>query len=93
LTHASCVDAGIDLSGGDLRLWIDDLAERRGFWRPGQALNDPSDLWADIEIALMDFSAARTAAPTCWNDWMANSERGVPQVTELERIGVWSLSV
>lgn len=93
LTHASCVDAGIDLAGGDLRPWIDDLAERRGFWRPGQALDDPSDLWADVEIALTDFTSTRAAAPTSWSDWMANSQRGVPQITELERIGVWSLSV
>lgn len=92
LTHTSFIDAGLNLSAGDLRPWIDELAERRGFWAPGDPLPDPSDLWADIQIAMMDYDAARDPAPASWHEWMKTSERGLPHVSEMERVGVWSLS-
>lgn len=92
LTHTSFVDAGLDLAGGDLRPWVDELAERRGFWAPGAPLPDPSDLWADIELAMMDYDAARDQGPSSWHEWMKTSDRGLPHVSEMERVGVWSLS-
>jgi len=91
VTYSSFIEAGLDLENGDLRPWIDDLAVRRGFWRPGEAVADTNDLWADIELALLDFVSSQDPTPNCWHDWMANSQRGVPQIYEMERIGVWSL--
>lgn len=92
LTHSSLMDSGLNLTAGDLRLWIDEVAEHRGFWRPGQPLADPVDLWFDIDAALQDYRAAKTPVPPSWFDWMSVDERGMPRVCEMERIGVWNLS-
>lgn len=91
-THASFVDAGIDSVAGEMRPWLDGVASDRGFWSPAKPLAEPSDLWADIELALMDFDASMTPQPASWNDWMLKDAKGLPVMAEAERIGVWSLS-
>jgi hypothetical protein len=91
-THASFVESGIDSLAGEMRPWLDSVASERGFWAPSRPLAEPSDLWADIELALMDFDASMTPEPTSWNDWMLKDAKGLPVMTEAERIGVWSLS-
>lgn len=90
-THASFVDAGLDLSGGALRPWVDELAAARGFWSSSDPLEDPVDLWADIEIAMIDFNASRDPTPLEWNEWMVRTSKGLPIIYEAERVGVWSL--
>ncbi len=91
-TNASFTDAGIDSLGGEMRPWLDPLAVERGFWAPGKPLAEPSDLWADVEISLMDFDASISPLPLSWNDWMLKDAKGLPVMAEAERIGVWSLS-
>jgi hypothetical protein len=91
-THSALLEAGLDLSAGDLRPWIDEFAQQRGFWAPAAPLADPVDLWADIELAMIDFNASRDPAPACWHEWMSLSNKGLPQISEIERVGVWSLS-
>jgi hypothetical protein len=91
-THASFVDAGIDSLAGEMRPWLDGVASERGFWAPTKPLAEPTDLWADIELALLDFDASIIPQPTSWNDWMARDAKGLPVMAEAERIGVWSLS-
>lgn len=91
-THSSLLEAGLDLSAGDLRPWIDEFAQQRGFWAPAAPLADPVDLWADIELAMIDFNASRDPPPGCWHEWMSLSNKGLPQISEIERVGVWSLS-
>jgi hypothetical protein len=91
-THTSLLEAGFDLAGGDLRPWIDTYAEQRGFWKPADPLIDPTDLWADIELAMMDFHSSQNPPPASWHDWMSISNNGLPQISEMERVGVWTLS-
>lgn len=91
-THSSFVDAGIDNLAGEMRPWLDRLAVDRGFWSPAKPLVDPSDMWADIELALLDFDASINPQPSSWNDWMIKEAKGLPVMSEAERIGVWSLS-
>lgn len=91
-THASFVESGIDSLAGEMRPWLDSVASERGFWAPGSPLAEPTDLWTDIELALLDFDASMTPEPASWNDWMLKDAKGLPMMTEAERIGVWSLS-
>jgi hypothetical protein len=90
-THNSLVEAGVNCAGGDLRAWIDPWAEARGFWSPADPLIDPIDLWADVALAMIDFVDSLSPEPTCMNDWMARSAKGLPTLYEAERVGVWSL--
>lgn len=90
-TQTSFVEAGLSCNGGDLRSWIDPWAEARGFWSPKNPLADPIDLWADVELALIDFLDSMDPEPESMNDWMARSAKGLPTVYEAERVGVWSL--
>jgi hypothetical protein len=90
-THTSLVEAGVSCAAGDLRPWIDPWAEARGFWSPANPLADPTDLWADVELAMIDFLGSLDPEPTSMNDWMVRSAKGLPTVYEAERVGVWSL--
>jgi hypothetical protein len=91
-THTNFTEAGVSLARGALRPWLDELAVLRGFWPPASPLEDPLELWADVELALMDLAASRTPAPTCLNDWMVRNAKGLPVLAEAERVGVWSLA-
>lgn len=90
-THTSLVEAGVSCAGGDLRPWIDPWAESRGFWSPANPLADPIDLWADVELAMIDFVDSLNPEPISMNDWMMRSAKGLPTVYEAERVGLWSL--
>lgn len=90
-THSSFVEAGVSCAAGDLRPWIDPWAEARGFWAPGHALAEPTDLWVDVELALIEFVESLDPEPNSLNDWMARTLKGLPTIYEAERIGVWSL--
>lgn len=91
-THSSLTEAGINISAGEMRPWIDKWAEDRGFWAPTSKLQDPADLWADVELALIDLDASRDPDPPSLNEWFQISDKGLPTITEAERVAVWSLS-
>lgn len=90
-THTSFVEAGLDIET-DLRPWIDQWAASRGFWAPTTPLDDPADLWADIEWALVEFDDSLDPAPPSLNAWLRAGPNGAPTIFEAERIAVWSLS-
>lgn len=90
-THTSLISAGISHALGNLRAWIDPWAESRGFWAPSTPLTDPFDLWADVELALIDFKESLDPEPGSLNDWMVRTTKGLPTIYEAERIGVWGL--
>lgn len=91
-THTNFTQAGVSLARGALRPWLDELAVMRGFWPVAAPLQDPMELWADVELALMDLAASRNPAPACLNDWMVRNAKGLPVLAEAERVGVWSLA-
>jgi hypothetical protein len=84
-------DAGIRTGSDKLRPWVDPIAEARGFWGPGDPLDDPLDLWADVRLALDDLTTSKMPAPISLNDWMRRGAIGLPVIAEAERVGVWSL--
>jgi hypothetical protein len=92
LTYTNLVAAGVNCANGDLRPWLDKLAIDRGYWKPGAALANTTDLFADVSLALMDLVKSKPADPACLYDWLSNTQKGIPTITEAERIGVWCLS-
>ena len=92
LTYENLVSAGVNCANGELRPWLDKLAIDRGYWKPGAALVNTTDLFADVQLALMDLVRSKPTDPACLYDWLSNTQKGIPTVTEAERIGVWCLS-
>jgi hypothetical protein len=92
LTYENLVAAGINCAKGDLRPWLDRVAIDRGYWKPGAELANTTDLFADVSLALSDLAKSKPTDPACLYDWLSKTQKGVPTVTEAERIGVWSLS-
>jgi hypothetical protein len=92
LTYENLVAAGVNCAGGELRPWLDKLAIDRGFWKPGDALANTVDLYSDVSLALMDLAKSKSTDPTCLYDWLSNTQKGIPTITEAERIGVWCFS-
>lgn len=90
-THSSFQEAGLNCAGGDLRPWIDVLAETRGFWEQGSPLADPVDLWTDVQLARDDFQASLKPLPSSMGEWMKFTDKGLPTIFEVERVAVWSL--
>jgi hypothetical protein len=89
-TVANFQDAGVSVENGDLRPWIDKIAVGRGYWGIAAPLDDPSDLWEDVRLALEQVSKSKMPQITCLNDWMQRTPIGLPTISEAERIGVWS---
>jgi hypothetical protein len=92
LTYENLVAAGVNCANGDLRPWLDKLAIDRGYWKPGAALANTTDLFADVSLALMDLAKSKPTDPACLYDWLSSTNRGIPTIAEAERIGVWCLS-
>lgn len=91
-TTTNFQDAGVSVDRGELRPWIDQVAVRRGYWEGNSPLDNPVDLWLDVEDALQDLAKSKEPAPTSLSAWMKRSPVGLPTISEAERIGVWSLS-
>jgi hypothetical protein len=89
-TVSNFQDAGVIPKNGDLRPWIDQIAVRRGYWGAADALEEPSDLWEDVRLALIEVATSKGPRVTCLNDWMTRAPVGLPTISEAERIGVWS---
>jgi hypothetical protein len=92
LTYENLSAAGVKCANGELRPWLDKLAMDRGYWKPGGALANTTDLFADVSLALMDLANSKPTDPACLYDWLSHTQRGIPTITEAERIGVWCLS-
>lgn len=92
LTYENLVAAGVNCANGELRPWLDKLAIERGYWRPGGALPNTTDLYSDVSDALAELASSKPSDPTCLYDWIRKIGKGIPTITEAERIGVWSLS-
>lgn len=89
-TQATLTEAGVDRAGGDLRPWLDELGDSRGFWTSAAPLEDVQDLWLDTELALDDLSKIRKNSPTSLTDWRSYGFGGLPVLAEAERIAMWS---
>ncbi len=91
-THTSLTEAGIDTAAGALRPWLDAMALRRGFWPATAPVADIIELWDEVEFAVDDLAASRTPAPTDLATWKRTQNNGMPVITEIERVAMWSLS-
>ncbi|HMU22884.1 MAG TPA: hypothetical protein PKC48_11365, partial [Sphingorhabdus sp.] len=90
-THSSLTEAGIDTAAGDLRSWLESLANSRGFCGAATPLGDGSGLWDDISMAIEDLERSRKPAPIDLMAWKMNhASNGMPFISEAERIAVWS---
>jgi hypothetical protein len=92
LTYENLVAAGVNCASGELRPWLNKLAIERGYWKPGMALSNAADLYTDVSEALAELTNSKPQDPAYLNDWLKNNPKGLPTITEAERIGVWSLS-
>ncbi len=77
-TQTSFSDAGISTTAGHMRPWLDEWAEERGFWSPTTPLENPIDLWADIEVALIDLDESSQPPPNSLSDWIKRTLTGLP---------------
>ncbi|MFZ2031639.1 MAG: hypothetical protein WAU68_15105 [Vitreimonas sp.] len=91
-TCANFTDAGIDLSGGALRPWLDPIGVDRGYWNPAAPQAEFANLWTEVEEALEHLAEATKTQPLCRFDWSSQSPNGLSTISEAERIGLWSLS-
>lgn len=92
VTYENLVSAGVNCANGELRPWLNKLAIERGYWKPGEELTNATDLFAGVSVALMDLAKSKPKDPACLYDWLSNTHKGIPTVTEAERIGLWCLS-
>lgn len=90
-THSSLVDAGIDVASGELGPWLDQVALARGFCSEGDSIGDGSGLWDDLSMAIDDLQSSRKPEPPNLSIWKERFPNGMPRVTEVERIALWSL--
>jgi hypothetical protein len=91
-THANLTAAGVRCSDGALRPWLDEIAVARGFWSPRNPLKDPVDLWADVQIALENLRTTAKQPLSSLSEWLQQPDKGLPVLTEIERVGVWSFA-
>lgn len=70
-----------------LSAWVESLAEARGLWPDGTPLDDPRDLWADVEVALDEADAAGTES---LHELLRGLPTGVLTLGQAERVPVWS---
>lgn len=89
-THSNMADAGIRCSEDHLRPWLDEFGANRGFWPVAQPVESMDELWLDVELALIDLDASLDAANGDLYGWTM-TERGLPTVTQTERIALWGL--
>lgn len=89
-THHNLVLAGVNCSAGDLRPWLDRVAVERGFWHVSSPLSDPLLLWQDVDDALVDLGATSKSTITCLHDWASKKIRGIPVISEADRVAIWS---
>jgi hypothetical protein len=69
--------------------WLQSLAAARGLWSPGSALDDPNDLWADVELALEEAEIARVGS---LHELLADIPTGLHTLSQTERVPVWSFA-
>lgn len=91
LNHSNFAAAGLAGGGVALRPWLDQIAIQRGFFDPNSALQEMSDLWSDVQLALEDMENGMNPPAACLHEWFARRPIGLPTVTEAERVGLWSL--
>lgn len=72
-----------------VRPWIDSLATARGLWPNVGTLDDPHDLWADIELALDE---ARSAGVGSLHELLDGLTTGMRVFGQGERVPVWSFA-
>lgn len=89
-TQASLMQAGVNRSAGDLRPWLDELGDSRGFWDISDPLQDVEDLWSDIASGLDALGAVRKTRPARLTDWRKHGFASLPVLAEAERIAMWS---
>lgn len=72
-----------------LSAWVESLAEARGLWPDGTPLDDPRDLWADVELALDEADAAGTGS---LHELLRGLPTGVLTFGQADRVPVWSFA-
>jgi len=69
--------------------WVTSLAVARGLWPDGAPLVDPTDLWADVELALEE---ADLATANSLHELFRDLPTGVLTFGQGERVPVWSFA-
>jgi hypothetical protein len=92
VTQTSLTEAGVDRTAGDLRPWLDELGDARGFWPISAPLADVDDLWEDTKLALEELDDVRKLSPAHMSQWRKAGPSGMPVLQEAERIVMWSFS-
>lgn len=86
---AAAVLSRSNLTEASLRFWIEGVGEDRALWHSGDYPDELTDLWADIEVALEDVSAAETGD---LESYKRLHDRFAPTLLVLsgaERVGLW----
>lgn len=87
-TNTSLQEAGAT----DMVPWMEELIVSRGFLPPNIPLEAPSDLWADVELALADLRAGRANPMGNLYSWLRAPTTGLPTLAQAERVSVWGLA-
>ena len=78
----------------DLQFWTYPWAERRAFWSPGSALDDMTDLWADISDAVeeeADWFTEQGPGAISMHQWRNQRDETIRPLTECDRVALWGM--
>ncbi|AHB11146.1 hypothetical protein [Zymomonas mobilis] len=92
-TQSSFQESGILFNSSNRFSWLKSLIEMRGFFDISNTNFERNYLWDDMEDALLDFEDSIDPIPGSMFEWMQKGERGLPTISQAERVGVWSLYV
>ncbi len=88
----------VGFSGVDLSFWLNNLGERRGFWRSGNEPRNITDLWADVDQAIENLlqweeNCDRSGLPSTPFDWLRDCASEISDLGRCERIALWSIAL
>jgi len=90
--HDLLVASGINSAA--ISFWWTKIGEARGLWQPGSPPNALSDLWADIEYALLEAAELEADQPSAFSSTRSVAFDTAGRFNILsshERVGLWGL--
>lgn len=75
----------------DMTPLIDELVVSRGLLPPGSPLDNPTDLWVDVELARDDLRSSRSQPLGNLYSWLQSLSTGLPTLAQAERVSAWGL--
>lgn len=80
--------AGIESSALDF--WVRAVGEDRALWEPGGEPDDLTDLWADVEAALVDLAELQPPEPGSYRALQDRCARALAVMAGAERVALWA---